>query len=120
MKNTVDLGKTVDAKDLYDTMQKSVYMNNRKYEILYANAYYGTKEEFEIKDGIKHKKTVPDKNKIEGYGICFSHDDESIYTHIRISGDSQVDEFSYGITMGNQKIAEKDILELAKEIKNIL
>ncbi|MDA2922855.1 hypothetical protein MYX07_06355 [Patescibacteria group bacterium AH-259-L07] len=110
LNNSVDLGKAVDAKDLFDALVNSDYMKNRGYGILYAHPYYDENQTQIKKGGVTIAKGT--KGKINRYGLCYEHENELLYVHIRIEIGTTT-EFSYNITMGDEKIIEADLVEFS-------
>ena len=116
--NKMEIGKRIDAKDLFEKINKSRYMKKGGYKILYSRTYYEEISKVENReDGISvvKKETT---NKIIGYGLCFAHDRKMLYIHIRIFETGLVSGFNYAQLCGDEKKGEKDLIELAKEIKN--
>ena len=118
--NEIEIGKKIDAKDLFDAIKNSGYMTERGYKILYARKFHERKTEKTKTSGVEIKKSV-ESNKIIGYGFCFHADAKELkgikYVHLRINS-GVVSAFSYTITMGNENEIEEDLVNLANLLKS--
>jgi len=95
---TVELGKEVNALNLFYSMRNSKYMRNRNYKVFYATPCY---EEFICFDAAKFR-VIPD------YII-----------NINIPADRKgmTPKFHYWIASGDDKELEDDIKELIEEAR---
>lgn len=115
--NQIDIGKQVDAKDMFDAMLNSAYMKKRGYTLLYHNPQYDNDKKTKKVSGITITKTT--KGKVVGYSLCFNHSNEMIYLHFRfLTG--QITSFTYELMLGDANTADADLIELCKELKNNL
>ena len=115
--NKIGFGKKIEAEAVFEMLKNSEHMRQKGYGILYATPYYGKKSHTQVKGGITLEKYSDDKNVLLAYGLCYAHEDELIYIHIRLAP-GKINEFTYMIACGDREQAETNLVELAKEIKN--
>lgn len=95
-----DLGFSVRAKTLFETIKRSPIMEKKGYHLVYQ---------------VKYTKA---QHNHEGYGICYVDSTGcKTYIHIRIYGYGRVSSFAWAITLDVTKATHQDINDLVQEIK---
>lgn len=112
----INLAREVEGQVLFENFKSSNYMKSEGYEILYARLYYDKKTNV-IKIGDKAEIEIKEDNNIVGYGICYSHDGENRYLHIRISVvNGKTSSLGYFITFGDKGKILKNLEMLINEV----
>lgn len=114
----VKLGIEVPGNELFDALRDSEYMEDRGYDTLYESVYTGEETEQKDVDGVEFEKAV-ESGEIEGYGLCFTHEEEPFYLHLR-NGAGKESEIRYLIALGDEETIEEDLTELVHEIEDSL
>jgi len=105
---TVELGKEVNALNLFYSMRNSKYMRNRNYKVFYATPCY---EEFICFDAAKFRVIPVIERIITSYALCFGHSKKNYIININIPADRKgmTPKFHYWIASGDDKELEDDI-----------
>ncbi len=116
MWDKIKLETAINADALFEKLQKSEYMKARGYTILYATTHYELTTKKEMVNGVEVEKVI-DSDKVSDYRLCYNHDKEMSYIHIRgLEASKEVSEFTFLIALGNTEIIYKDLANLANEI----
>jgi len=97
MQIPITVNCSIDPDKLFNTLLKSQYMQKRGYTILYSN-----------NDGQGN------------YGLCYNHDNDLIYIHVRVLTTHAPNTFSYFVALGEKQHKnqiESDLKSLVSEIE---
>lgn len=97
MQIPITINRSIDANKLYNVLLQSNYMKKRGYAILYSSDYGQG-----------------------NYGLCYFHDSDLIYIHIRILAADLPNTFRYFITLGERKHKNQidtDLKNLTNEVE---
>ncbi|MBI2057474.1 MAG: hypothetical protein HYT63_00620 [Candidatus Yanofskybacteria bacterium] len=96
MKIPITVNRSINGADLFLAFLQSQYMKNRGYGILYNNNYgHGD------------------------YGLCYKHDKDLIFIHIRVLAVYPPNTFSYLISLGEKQYKSQIGLDLKSLVKEI-
>ena len=97
MQIPITVNRSVDSGKLHNALLQSPCMKNRRYTILYSS------------------------NDSQGnYGLCYYHDNDLIYIHIRVLATDPPNTFRYFIALGerkHKKQIDNDLKNLVNEIE---
>jgi len=96
MKIPVTVNRSIHTDALYKALVQSQHMKNRGYAILYSYDY-GQGD----------------------YGLCYSHNSDSIFIHLRVLAVDPRNTFRYFIAMGEKKHKTQIDLDLKNLMKEI-